>query len=247
MKKQRLFLFLFFLFLFGKSSAQSYLLTPPRLVVYGNQLIIYYDLLAKNSNDKFYIWVEMEKTNGEKISAKAFSGDVGDNLKAGYNKKIIWTAEKDSIYLNEKLFVEVKAEKYNKSFNKGSMMLLSTVFPGWGQTKINKNKLWCLTGIAAYGTLAGSYLFHKSYLKSYASYKIEEDPIKRTDLLEQTQKQLNISTVVLYSAASAWALNILRVACTPNSYQPLKNVKFSLNSSPNPSNGGLLLSFRFDF
>jgi hypothetical protein len=247
MKKQRLFLFLFFLFLVGKSSSQGFLLTKPRLVINGNQLLIFYDIITKNSADKFYIWVEMEKANGDKILAKAFSGDVGGSVKAGNSKKIIWASEQDSIYINEEVFVEVKAEKYIKSLSKGSMMFKSTVFPGWGQTNISKGKPWWLTGIVAYGTLAGGYLFHKSYLKSYDSYKIEKDLIKRADLLEQTQKQHNISTVMIYSAASAWVVNVLWVAFTPNRYQPLQHVEFSLNSSPGPYNGGLLLSLRLDF
>lgn len=189
----------------------------------------------------------MKKSNGEIIEAKALSGDVGANIKAGTNKKIIWSPEQDSIYLNEEVFVEVKAEKYIRPFNKGSMILKSMVLPGWGQTNISKGKPWWLTGIAVYGTLAGGYLYHMKYFNSYKSYKTQEDPLKRADLLDQTQKQLNISTVMIYSAASVWAVNVLWVIFTPNRYQPLQQVKFSLNSSPNPFNGELLLSFRLDF
>ena len=79
----------------------------------------------------------MEKKNGELIKMKGISGDAGDKIKAGKNKQITWVPEKDSVFLNEVVYVEVKAEKYVKSFNKGSMMLLSTAFPGLGQTKIS--------------------------------------------------------------------------------------------------------------
>jgi hypothetical protein len=247
MKKQRLFLILVFLILVSKSFSQGFLLSQPRLEFDGNQLLIFYDIITKNSNDKFYIWVEIAKANGEKIIAKALSGDVGDNVKAGNNKKIIWTPKQDSVYINEAVFVELKAEKYIKSFNKGSMMLKSTVFPGWGQTNISKGKPWWLTGIAVYGTMAGGYIYYNKYLKSYDSYRTEEDPLKRADLAEQTKKQQNISTTLIYSAASAWVVNVLWVAFTPNRYQPLQHVKVSLNSSPSPNNGGLLLSLRWDF
>jgi hypothetical protein len=248
MKKQRLFVFLFFLFLFGKSYSQGVLITQPRLESDGNQLLIFYDIVAKNSADKFYIWVEMEKANGEKILAKTLSGDIGENIKAGNNKKIIWAPEQDSIYLKEEIFVEVKAERYVKSFDKGSMFLRSAIFPGWGQTKISKGKPWWLTGIAVYGTLAGGYVYYKNYLKSYDSYRAEEDdPLRRADLAEQAKKQQNISMTMIYSAASAWAVNVLWVTFTPNRYQLLQHVKFSLNSSPSPYNRGLLLSLKWDF
>ena len=121
------------------------------------------------------------------------------------------------------------------------------VLPGWGQTNISNGKPWWVAGIAVYGTLAGGYVYHKKYLNSYDSYKTQEDPLKRADLLDQTQKYLNISTVMLYSAVSAWAINVLWVALTPNNYQPLQHVKLSLNSSPDLYNRGVLLSLRFDF
>lgn len=230
-----------------KSFSQGFLLTQPRLEPDGNQLIIFYDIITRNLADQFYIWVEMKKSNGEIIQAKALSGDVGVYIKAGNNKKIIWSPEQDSIYLNEEVLVEVKAEKYVKSFNKGSMILKSIVFPGWGQTNISNGKPWWLTGIAVYSTLAGGYLYHTKYINSHASYKTEEDPLKRASLLRQTQKELNISTVMIYSAASAWLINVLWVTVTPNRYQPLQNAKFSLNSSPTSFKGGLFLSLKLDF
>jgi hypothetical protein len=52
---------------------------------------------------------------------------------------------------------------------------------------------------------------------------------------------------MLYSAVSAWAVNVLWVALTPNKYQPLKNAKISFYPATNPSDGSLLMSLRLDF
>jgi len=248
MKKQRFFFLILFIFLVCKSSSQGFILSQPRLEFDGNQLSILYDIITSKSTENFYLWIEISKANGEVIPAKAISGDVGESVDAGNNKKIIWSPEQDSVFLNEPVFVELKAEKYIRSFHKGSMMLLSTVLPGWGQTKISKGKPWWLTGVATYGTLAGGYLFHLSYLKSYDSYKIEEDPVKRADLSNQSQKQLNYSNTLLISAASLWAVNVLWVAFTPNKYEPLQHVKLSLNPSYSANAGNpVLLSIRLDF
>jgi hypothetical protein len=247
MKIQRLFLFLFSLFLMSRSFSQGVLLTQPRLKTEGNELIIYYDIITRKLTDQLFIWVEMKRSNGEIIQAKALSGDVGANVKAGNNKKIIWSAEKDSIYLNEEIVVEVKAEKYIRSFHRGSMLLKAVVFPGWGEASISGSKLWWLTGITAYGTLGTGYLFNKKYLKSYGSYKVALDPLKRQDLLKQTQKELDLSSVMLYTAASVWVANILWVALVPNRYQPLQHTKLSINSAPDLYNGRLLFSLKLDF
>ena len=140
MNKKSFILFLIFLFLVIKSFSQDFQITQPKLDYDGNQLSILYDLITRKSSDKFYVRIEIENANGLAIQAKTLSGDVGENVTPGNNKKIVWIPEQDSVYLNEDVIVEIKAEKYIKSFNKGSMMLYSTVFPGWGQTKISKGK-----------------------------------------------------------------------------------------------------------
>ena len=248
MNKPSLYFLIIFIFLIDKSFSQGDLLTEPRLEVDGNKLIISYDLITKRSSDQFYIWVEIEKTNGEKISPKSLSGDIGGNIKAGSNKKIVWDSERDSIFFNEDIFVEVKAEKYVKTFNKSSAILKSAVFPGWGQTVISKGKPWWIAGVATYGALAGGYLYHRKYVESLELYRSEkEEPSRRDDLYNQAQKQMNTSTALLYSAATIWVVNIVWVALVPNGYKPLQQAGISLNPVYTPFNKGMLLSIKIEF
>jgi hypothetical protein len=247
MNTQKLFLIILILFLFSGSYSQGFLITSPKLEFDGKQLLISYDFINKNQADQFFVWVEMEKKNGESIPVKALSGDVGDNIKGGNNKKITWIPEKDNIFLNEEILVEVKAEKYIKSFNKGTMMLMSTALPGLGQTKISKGKPWWITGVAAYGALAGGLLTHLKYLKTYDEYRIEEDPLTRKELFDKTQQQMNLSSALIVSGAALWVANIVWVAVTPNRYQPLKYVKLSFDKTTSPYKGTMLLTLRLDF
>jgi hypothetical protein len=195
----------------------------------------------------FYVWVEMEKKNGEPVRMKYLSGDVGDNIKAGKNKQITWVPEKDSIFLNEVVFVEVKAEKYVKSFNKGSMMLLSAAIPGLGQTKISKGKPYWLTGVAAYGALAGGFIIRSKCLKTYDSYEIEEDPVIRKNLYNQAQKQSNISNSLIFSGAALWVANLIWVAVIPDRYNPLQHVKLTVDQSTSPNKRIMLVSLNLNF
>lgn len=247
MKKQRHFLCLIFLFLVSKAFSQGVLINPTNLEFTGNRLLISYDIISSNQSDQFYVWLIIEHTSGEQIRAKALSGDLGVNIKAGANKQIIWIPEKDTVFLNEEVFVEIKAEKYRKSFNKSSMILLSTVIPGLGQTKISNGKPWWLTGLVAYGSLAGGLIIHKNYLKTYNSYRIEEDPSLRAEKFTLAQKQMNISNTLIISTAAIWVSNILWVALIPNNYQPLKHVQISLNQSIGPFRGTALLTLRLNF
>lgn len=127
------------------------------------------------------------------------------------------------------------------------MMLLSTAMPGLGQTKISKGKPWWLTGVATYGALAGGFIAYNNSLKTYDSYNNEKDPLKRINLFNQTQKQMNISNALIISGAAFWVANIFWVAVTPNKYQPMQHVKLTLERSTGPDNGAALLTLRLKF
>ncbi len=247
MKKHKIYLIIFLLFFSLNSFTQGFLISSMELKFDGNQLHISYDVINKNQSDQFYVWVEIEKKNGESISVNALSGDVGEKIKSGTNKHITWIPGNDSVFLDEEVFVEVKAERYVKLFNKGSAMLMSTALPGLGQTKISNGKPWWLTGVAAYGALAGGFIIHKKYLNTYDSYRIEEDAVVRSDLLNQAQQQMNISSAMIISGAAIWAANIFWVALTPNRYQPLQNLKLSLDQSQGPFKESTLLTLRVNF
>jgi hypothetical protein len=246
MKKSIPLLSFLFIIFSSKSYSQDYRISQPKLEFDGRQLVISYDLSSKSLDDKFYVWVEVGKRSGEMINAKSFSGDVGD-VKAGRNKKISWKPEDDSVFLNEEVLVEVKAERYIRSFSKGSALLLSTAVPGLGQTKLSRGKPWWLTGVMAYGALGGGFLVYQNSLKTYDSYKAQTDPSKRTDLLNKSQKQMNTSGALFISGAALWAVNILWVAVTPAKYEPLQHVKISLNQPYGSLKSPALLTLQINF
>lgn len=247
MKKQELSFFMVILLILSvRTYSQDFQITPPRLDFDGKKLQISYDLVESKGSDQFYIWVEIQKRTGEPLKTISLSGDIGD-MKKGKNKSITWIPENDSIFLNEVVNVEIKAEKYQKSFNKGSMVLLSVVMPGLGQTKISKGKPYWIMGVAAYGTLAGGLVYNSMANKSYEQYQTEEDPKKRSDLFDQTQKQMNMSGALIISSAAIWTANLFWVIATPNRYLPLKYGKVAVVPSTDPLRGNTLLTFRVNF
>jgi len=126
-------------------------------------------------------------------------------------------------------------------------MLMSTAMPGLGQTKITNGKPWWLTGIAAYGAMASGLVIHNSYLKTYSSYQVEEDPATRAALLHDTQQKQNVSNALIISSATVWIANIIWVAVIPNKYQSLQHVKLSLEQPIGPLEGTTLLTLRLNF
>ena len=129
MNKRRSFLFLLFLFIVFKSSSQDFQITQLKLEFIGSQLHITYNIDNKNSKGKFNIRIEIHKQNGDPITPISITGDIGDNIKSGYNKRITWDLEKDTVYLDENISVEIKGEKHIEALSKGSLILMSTAVP----------------------------------------------------------------------------------------------------------------------
>jgi hypothetical protein len=246
MNKRRSFLFLFFLFIVFKSSSQDFQITLLKLEFYGNQLHIAYNIDNKTSIGKFRIDIKINKQNGDSITPKSITGDLGNNIKSGNNKSIIWDLEKDSIHLDENISIEIIGKKHIEALSKGSIILMSTAVPGLGQTKVS-GKPWWLCSIAAYGTLASGFIIYKSSLNTYNLYKAENNPSTRTDQYNKAQKNLNIANTLFITSATLWVANIIWAAATPNSNQSLKHVKVYLEPVTIPNNAGAMVALRVDF
>jgi hypothetical protein len=246
MKKRVFFLFLLLLFIVFKSSSQDFQLTQLKLEFISNQLQITYKIDSKNTPGKFHISIEIKKQNGKSIIPKTITGDIGDNIKQGNSKRIIWDLEKDSIYLDEDITVEIIGEKLPESFSKGSLILMSTVLPGLGQTKLS-GKPWWLYGVAAYGTLAGGFIIYKSSQNTYDLYLDEENPNTRIDQYDKAQKNLNIANTLFITSATLWIANIIWVAVIPNNKLPQKHAMVYLQPVTFPDSKGAMVSFRVDF
>jgi hypothetical protein len=142
--------------------------------------------------------------------------------------------------------VEVKGEKFERSYNKGTMVVLSTVVPGLGQTKI-REKPWWLLSIPVYGTVAGGVIYNMKYNDTYDAYLKSTDAVERSDLLSQSQQQKNISGVLFIGSAIIWVANLVWIAATPNNYKPLQHGKVSINSVPFKNDRLTCVSYKVDF
>jgi hypothetical protein len=246
MKKRRSFLFLLFLLIVLKSYSQDFQITQLKLEFYGNQLHITYNIDNKTSISKFRIEIKINKQNGDPITPKSINGDLGNNIKSGNNKRIIWDLEKDSVFLDDDISIEVLANKLPESFRKGSLILMSTAIPGLGQTKIS-GKPWWLCSLATYGTLASGFIIYKSSLNTYDVYQAEDNPSTRTDQYSKAQKKLNIANTLFITSATLWVANIIWAAAMPNSSRSLKHVKVYLQPATIPDYKGAMVALRVNF
>jgi hypothetical protein len=86
-------------------------LTQPQLTLIKDSLIIKYNILGVNPKDMFNVRLEITDNTGAKINAASFSGDIGDSVKGGVNKQIIWNLAADNVFISSNINVEIFASR----------------------------------------------------------------------------------------------------------------------------------------
>lgn len=84
--------------------------SDPRLELRDNTLHISYDILNSTPSDTFNVNIDINDSDGNKIDAKALSGDLGYEVNGGNNKHVTWNLEADSIFIDARIFITVYAE-----------------------------------------------------------------------------------------------------------------------------------------
>ena len=238
---------IFFLFVQPHNNfAQSPIsVSKPQLELLSNELIITYDILNSDIKDLFVVWLEITDESGNVIQANTLSGDIGEKINGGINKKIVWNLEQDEILIDKEVFFEIFAERVNppviqedqeklgkkedqeevnsrettpaemKSLSRSNMVFSSIALPGWGQSKKTPGKPYWIMGVAGYGCLSGSVILNRAGVNTYRDYLTSMDADESNSLYDKSVRQDNISEYLAYAAAGIWGANIIWTLVTP--------------------------------
>jgi len=148
--------------------------------------------------------------------------------KKGFNsiKKEVMIEKEENFKFN------LEPKKYR---TKGNALLLSILWPGAGQSYLNRGSVHFLMGFVGYGSIAYSIYQHSEAVKNYDLYLAEENPQKRVSLKSEWQKNLDLSHYSMYAGAAVWGINLIWTLATQSEVKKYKNVQFSLlNTSTGP-------------
>lgn len=225
------------------------------LVIENNQLAIYYNITKAKKKQTFEVWPVITTSNGQKINASNFSGDFGENIEPGLDKKIIWDYNADGIILNDKIFVELQARVAVTStdIGLGNALLLSAVIPGLGITKAKGGGPYWLMSIPVYASTALAFTNYNDAKNSYDAYlngnfAAPEDASLQYNNAIDSQ---NMSRTFTYSAIGIWAVNMIwtglsaRKKKTGTAYKYYKKTLFY--SRINPVNKTLGFTLKYNF
>jgi hypothetical protein len=142
----------------------------------------------------------------------------------------------------DKLEFNLEPLKYR---NKGTGLILSSLWPGAGQSYLKRGSAHFLMGFAFYGLISYSIYQHTEAVKNYDLYLVEIDEMIRESLKNEYQKNLDLSKYSMYAGAAIWGLNFVWTLATKSEAKKCRNVKFSVLSLPNSSS--LALAMHYDF
>jgi hypothetical protein len=216
--------------------------------VVGGDVIITYDLSGNKNQDWFDVKVWINTLDGNKIFPKTVSGDIGRPVKAGKRKEIRWEINKDQVYVDEDIFVEITAEpvEYIVPVSRGAALGLSAVVPGLGITKLNNGGVYWLMAVGFYGTGAASAYYFIKYDDTYRKYLDMTDIEKRDKLYSQAQNEQVITQVLLYSAVAIYVTNIIWTLAQRNKTKP-KEIPVTLGGSVDPVSKTPVFLLRYTF
>jgi len=259
-KKEIIFIITLFLLLFGSVcyAQKPVKISKPILELKDNRLDIFYDILNSTQEDKFRVWVEITDSTGNRINAQQLSGDIGENVSGGSNKKITWNFIDDSHYLDAGVYVQVnavvltvtEADQPELHISRGATIFQSLAFPGWGLSRINRGKPHWLKGLAGYGCIAASIVYNKKAIASYDDYINSADVNEIDTFYENSVKEDKISENLVYAAIGIWVVDFIwTIVGSSKLNEPEDNQvkRFSINSVYEPHIHAPMVAITYNF
>lgn len=109
------------------------------LDVVNNKIMVNYDLISQDTNKSYDIELRFATDKHDIIIPYWTSGDVGENIRPGINKSVVWEISKDLPYLRYQLFPMVVTDLNNgqKRYDGGpGNALMSLLVPGLGDHRV---------------------------------------------------------------------------------------------------------------
>lgn len=254
MKSKGLLILLLFVISISAFSQTKARISTPDLTYFNDTLVIIFDINNCQTNNLYIIDLKIFTSDGGQVSASGFSGDLGDNISCGKNKKIIWNLAKDNFRINDDIEVQIFADEViinlpeaenmddriekpvnmiSTTYSRGNIFGSSLVFPGLGQKKASRNPGPLFLGVLGYGSLAASGYFIMDYSKKYDQYLDSSIRSESDRLFLESEKSYKFSQYFIYGAAGIWAVNLIWAAVIPTN----TNNNMAVGISPLNSRG----------
>jgi len=206
LKKTILVYFLFIAF-FAHSQFKSHIQIVINEAKYKNgNFIVKYNINNAKDKDNIRVWIDVFNSKRDTIYARSWKGDVNKFITGGGDKVAIWNIFADDYELIDSLTIKVSATVENR-FYLDDPLILSTIYPGWGDYRIKPKKPYWLYGAVGYSFLGASIGMHFSASNNYNNYLSAKTIGDKNSNYDKAVLNRNLSYAFLGAAGIIWAMD----------------------------------------
>jgi hypothetical protein len=253
MRRSLLFLFMFFNYMLI-SGQSKIMISRPELSYINNTLTIKYDITGCSAGKFVDISMIVVSSQGDTIKPFNINGDIGNMVKCGFRKSIIWNVFNDNIKIDDDVEVMLVGKESTPAtsiiashgiprVSRGKAILSSVFVPGLGQKMASGKGGHLLFSGLVYGTAGASVYFFLKGNEYYTDYK-NTSGTEADNYFKKSETSNDMGRYLLYGAAGAWVTNFIWTALIPIKDKPIKKPALGLSTS---GGNGLLISAKFTF
>ncbi len=168
-------------------------------------------------NRLYLVKLSYSNNNGTSYKGplRSVTGDVGDSLQAGKNRKIAWKFKRDNPYFDGKnISFKLEATEMPKIAIGGSRNALrSLLMPGLGDIKVRNGYNYGWIAVGTYASLAtgGYFAYRAQQVYKNHQNRIANDATAHEGYFKDAKRLQNISTGFFIAGASVWIGDIIGV------------------------------------
>jgi len=216
MKKSNLRISFLVFFLLGfsvlsKSQFKSNIHIIVNEVKYNNgNLIINYRIDNAKSKDNIRVWIDVFNSKNDSLRAKTWRGDVNKFMLGGGEKTAVWDIFKDGLELTDSVKVKVSALIENR-FYADDPLILSTIYPGWGDYKIRPKQPYWIYGAVGYSLIGASIGTYFSAVNNYDKYLASSSVENKNQFYKNANLNKNLTYALIGTAGIIWAMDYIGI------------------------------------
>ena len=177
----------------------------------GEEIEIDYKIINGHPDDKYRISLTAIKSDNSEIIP--FSVDGFRTKLSNGNHSIKWSQKEENIVFDEEIQFElIGSLSSNLRVPNGKHIMKSVLIPGLGDYKLRNKKHYIFYGLAAYGSVVGSYLLNDLGQQNYASYLNSNNYNSAQDFFNKAKQQKLISNVLSLTAGLIWTFDIVGIS-----------------------------------
>ena len=166
--------------------------------------IVKYNIDNAKSNDRIRVWIDIFDSKMDTIRAKSWRGDVNKFVTGGGEKVAIWNVFADELDIIDSLTIKISATVEEK-FHFDDPLILSTIYPGWGDYRIKRRKPYWIYGALGYSFLGGAVGTYISASNNYNNYLDAGSISDKNKYYDKAVLNRNLSYALLGAAGIVWA------------------------------------------